>query len=206
MAGNRIILFGGSFDPIHNGHIKVVSFAADYLDAEKVIFIPARRSPHKESFPDASDEDRVEMIKAAIKGFDRFEISDFELNRPDPSYTLDTVIHFKRSFSPATEFFLLVGADIIKDLHRWYKVNDLLRQCNLCVMYRAGSKLPDFASQDAYFGPEMVQKLQKNVIETPLVDISSTDIRSKIASGRPFENLVGEKVSEYIKKNGLYQG
>jgi nicotinate-nucleotide adenylyltransferase len=137
MNNKRIIMFGGTFDPVHLGHTTVASAAADYIEADKIIFIPAKRSPLKEALPRASDIDRLNMLSLAIKNRKYFEVSDYELSKPAPSYTLDTVKHFKSIYGNEFSFYWLVGADSINDLIYWYGITELIDLCNLSMMYRA---------------------------------------------------------------------
>jgi len=199
----KIILFGGTFDPIHCGHVIVAEYSASQICADEVVFVPAKRSPHKEVFPVASGEDRLEMIRIAISCKDKFRLSDCELNRCDPSYTLDTVRSFRTEYGKTAEFFLLIGADMVKDIDNWYRIEELVDECTLCVMQRGGQKSPDFAKVSG-LGGERIEKLNRNVISTPLTDISSTEIRSRIACGFDTGDMLDVGVADYIRKKALY--
>ena len=205
MTKRKIALFGGMFDPIHLGHIAVTSEAAEHIGAEKILFIPAKRSPLKESFPEASGEDRLKMIALAIAGNKKFQLSGCELKKSEPSYTLQTVRQFQAEYGSETSIYWLTGADSIDELPRWYRIIELIDECNLSVMYRAGCELPDFAKFKTIWGPRRVEKLQRNVIPTPLIDISSTEIRNRLAAGRDVTNMLPPSVDNYIHKHGLYQ-
>jgi nicotinate-nucleotide adenylyltransferase len=201
---DRIILFGGTFDPVHLGHITVASFACDHIGADEVVFIPANRSPHKNVFPVASGVSRVEMLMLAFADNAKFSVSSCELERCDPSYTFETVSMFAGRYGPKTQLYWLVGADAVGDLGRWHLAERVLDMCNLCVMYRAGYPEPDF-SRLSRLGAERVENLRKNAIATPLVDISSTEIRRKLAAGGDVTGLLSPAVLGYIEKNGLYR-
>ena len=205
MTDKRIILFGGTFDPVHLGHTTVASAAADYITADKIIFIPAKRSPLKGTLPRASDIDRLNMLSLAIKNRKYFEVSDYELNKPAPSYTLDTVKHFKSIYGNDFSFYWLVGADSINDLIYWYGITELIDICNLSMMYRAEYNKPDFSIYEHTWGKERVKKLQDNIIPTPLVNISSTQIRSRISTGQNVSQLLDNTVLSYITEHGLYK-
>lgn len=205
MKNRKIALFGGTFDPVHLGHTIVAAAAADHIGAEEIIFIPAKRSPFKKSFPKASDEDRFAMIALAIADNKEFGPSDYELKRRQPSYTLETVRHFQTEFGSETLIYCLVGADTVDELPYWYRITELLDACILCVMFRAGCKPPDFAGFTESFGPQRIEKLRRNVIKTPLIDISSTEIRDRLAAGRDVSNMLAPPVADYIRKHGLYQ-
>ncbi|MHC4497656.1 MAG: nicotinate (nicotinamide) nucleotide adenylyltransferase [Planctomycetota bacterium] len=205
MEKRKIVLFGGTFDPIHLGHTTVAAAAADCIGAEKVIFIPTKRSPLKESLPEASDDHRLAMIALAIAGNDKFQLSDCELKKPEPSYTLVTVRRFQKEYGRGTSLYWLIGADGTDDLSRWYRILDLIDECNISVMYRVGFDPPDFAPLEAAWGSKRVLKLQQNVIPTPLIDISSTEIRNRLATGQDVTNMLHPVIADYIQQRGLYR-
>jgi nicotinate-nucleotide adenylyltransferase len=200
----KIILFGGTFDPVHIGHIEVAQSAAKEICASKVILIPARRSPHKEQKPVATDNDRIAMLKLAIAGKSLFQISPIELNRAEPSYTIDTIRYFKRKLKEDCQLCWLIGADMLKDLSKWYKIDELLKECTICVMNRGGFDKPDFDSLSGKLAAENVEKLWQNTIETPFIEISSTDIRQKILQNQDFSKFLHPSVWDYIKTHRLY--
>jgi nicotinate-nucleotide adenylyltransferase len=205
MSKSKIALFGGTFDPVHLGHTTVAADALERIGAEKIIFVPAKRSPLKGFLPRANDNHRLKMISLAIAGGNNFQVSDYELKRPAPSYTLSTIRKFQADYGGETSIHWLIGADGIDDLTYWYKVTELIDACNLTTMYRAGCEPPDFARFEEFWGSERVEKLQRNIIQTPLVDISSTEIRDIIAINEDFSKMVHPAVADYIRQNGLYQ-
>ena len=204
MKNNTIALFGGSFDPIHLGHTTVAAHAAECLNAQKTIFIPARRSPLKHARPCVTDEDRLATIRCATANSSAFSVSDYELKRPAPSYTLHTVKYF-REISPAnTSIYWLMGADSVKDLPYWYGISELIRVCQLAVMYRAGFDPPDFSAFTPLWGKDQSALLQQNVVKTPLIDASSTEIRALLARGDSVHGLLDPAVLAYIQEKRLY--
>lgn len=205
MVTRRIVLFGGTFDPIHLGHTEVASDAAKKINAGKVIFVPAKRSPLKGFSPRASDRDRLEMIALAIADKKNFEVSDFELKKPAPSYTLETVKKFQSDYGQGVSIYWLIGADTVDDLVHWYKIDELIDTCNLVTMYRAGCEPPDFTKFEEIWGRERVEKLQRNIVRTPLVDVSSTEIRKRLSEGRDASKMLHKAVLSYIRQHGLYQ-
>jgi nicotinate-nucleotide adenylyltransferase len=200
----RIALFGGTFDPIHLGHTTVVTRACQPLAPDTVVFIPARRSPLKTSLPKATDADRVMMVDLAITGHPGWQVSDCELKRPAPSYTLDTIRHFRNLYGGDATLYWLIGADAIRELPNWHRVHEVLDLCTIVSMFRPGWPRPDFSSFVPLWGEGPVQRLQEHVIETPLVDVSSTLIRQRLAAGHDVAGMVHPKVLEYIRERGLY--
>ncbi len=198
-------MFGGTFDPIHLGHTRVANEAAENISIEKVIFVPAKRSPLKSVCPRAGDSDRMAMIALAIAGQKKFEVSDYELNKSAPSYTLETVRRFKTDYGGNALIYWLIGADSVEDLPYWYRIVDLIDECSISTMYRAGCAPPDFSRFESLWGSERVAKLQGNVIETSLIDVSSTELRNRIAAGLDVANMLHPAVAEYIQKHELYR-
>jgi nicotinate-nucleotide adenylyltransferase len=205
MVKKKIALFGGTFDPVHLGHTAVAAVAAEHIGAEKVIFIPAKRSPLKDSFPEAGDGDRLAMITLAIADNEKFQVNDYELRKPEPSYTLETVRHFQVDYGGKSLIYWLIGADGIYELSRWYGIAELIDECNLCVMFRAGFEPPDFTKFKDVWGNARVEKLQRNIIQTPLIDISSTEIRNRLAADRDVTGMLAPQVADYIHEHNLYQ-
>jgi nicotinate-nucleotide adenylyltransferase len=197
------VLFGGTFDPVHLAHTAVAASAGDVLGADKIIFVPARRSPLKSLGPEASDEDRLAMLRLALSGNSSFDITDYELKKPGPNYTIETVRYLKKQYDD-TEIYWLLGADTVDDLQHWYCITELLDECNLSVMFRGGVKPPDFTKFESLWGSRRIEKLQRNVIETPLIDISSTEIRKRLSTSRDVSGMLNPKVLQYIREKGLY--
>lgn len=205
MVTRRIALFGGTFDPIHLGHTTVAEAAARQIGAEEIVFIPAKISPLKGFLPHASDGDRLRMIESAIAAYPLFGVSDCELQRPAPSYTLDTVRQFQRQYGPATSLHWLLGADGVGDLVHWHQIRELIDACNLTTMRRAGYPAPDFDRFEPLWGSERVAKLKRNMIETPLVDVSSTEVRRRLAAGEEVSRMLDPDVLAYIRAHHLYE-
>jgi len=178
--------------------------AVKQIDAEKIVFIPAKRSPLKGLFPVASDADRFAMTAFAIADNKKFELSDYELRKPEPSYTLQTVRQFQTDLGSDTLIYWLVGADSVDELSLWYGITKLIDECNLSTMYRAGCNPPDFSKFKVLWGPERIEKLQRNVIQTSLIDISSTEIRNRLAAGQDVADMLHPLVADYIRKHNLY--
>lgn len=205
MKKRKIALFGGTFDPIHLGHTRVAYTACELIGADKVIFIPAKRSALKEFPPVASDQDRLAMVSLAITDNQKFELSDYEMQKPAPSYTLQTVRHFLNQYDPDIEIHWLIGADSIKDLPHWYQVENLIDECCLSIMCRPGYEIPDFTEFEKLWGNARIEKLRRNAVKTPMVNISSTEVRDRLAKGLDVKDMLNPAVVQYIQQHSLYQ-
>jgi len=145
------------------------------------------------------------MLSLALKDKKNFSLSDYELTNPAPGFTIHTVRHFKDLYGTGHSICWLLGADSIAELPRWYKITELIDECNLCTMYRAGFAAPCFSQFEGMWGRQRVEKLGKNVIKTPLVDINSTEIRNAIAAGQDISSVLAPAVADYIRRHGLYK-
>ena len=201
----KIILFGGTFDPVHHGHTTVAQSAVDQIGADKLIFIPAKCSPHKQSHPQASDHCRMAMLALAVAGNDKFSVSDCELKRPSPSYSLDTINFFRQSYGADAKLYWLIGADMVRALGAWHKIERIVERCSLCIMTRPGYKDGGFTSLEPILAPDQIQQLSRDMITVPSVDISSSGIREILASGGDISEMVHPQVLSYIRENQLYR-
>lgn len=201
---SKILLFGGTFDPVHYGHIKVAQSALEQICAAQLVFIPAKRSPLKQAGPVAGNEARLAMLALATSENDKFSISDCELKRPEPSYSLDTIRFFREKYGEDTELYWLIGADMAADLVNWYRIERLLQECNLCVMTRPGYQNCDLASLERILDPVSFRRFSGNMISVPAVDISSSGIRLSLAQNRDISEMLPRKVLDYIGENQLY--
>ncbi|MBP8604207.1 MAG: nicotinate (nicotinamide) nucleotide adenylyltransferase [Phycisphaerae bacterium] len=199
----KIILFGGSFDPIHRGHLEVAAHALHTLGAGRLIFIPARRSPHKRRIA-AEGSHRLAMIRLAIEGTNRLDVSDCELRRPEPSYTIDAVGFFRQQAGPQATLYWLMGADQLEEFGKWHQVGRLLDLCRICVMLRGGYPLPNIRRFAGIFTDEQIGRLENDLIRTPEIHISSTDIRRQLACGHMPADALHPAVADYIKQHRLY--
>lgn len=204
MKRKRIALFGGTFDPIHNGHTTVAADAATRLGVEQLTFIPARQSPLKSKKPFVDDTMRVRLIELAIAGNPLFALSTCELERPVPSYTLTTIQWFRRMVDDNTTIYWLIGADAVSALSHWYRVQELVEQCTIATMCRAGCPQPDFSSLIPIIGTERTDELQQSVLPTPAIPYSSTDIRRRIHLGKDVKDMLHPAVQNCIEEHGLY--
>ena len=201
----RIGLYGGSFNPIHNGHLIVARHLAEALKLDRVILLPTATPPHKQPDETADARHLGEMIRLAVEGDPLFEYSDYDLTRPGPTFTIDTVEHFRGRIGPAGELYWLIGADSLAELITWKSVDELVTRCNVATARRPGAGVSDWASLTAKIGAPAVDAIREHMVETPLIDISSTDIRNRIRSRLSIRYLLPDAVRAYIEGNGLYR-
>lgn len=195
----RIGLFGGSFDPVHNAHLTLAREACRALKLDKLIFIPAAQSPLKQSTPGASSELRLAMLRAAIANSDKAEVSAWEIEHGGKSWSIRTVEYFEDAF-PRAQFFWIFGADQLAQLDKWREAERLCRKVCFAAMCRDGDVLPDV--------PESLRGVAKVVpLKIGRIDLSSTEIRTKIADGKIEElrNCVPGEVLSIICENNLYR-
>ena len=190
--GQRIAIFGGSFDPVHHGHLLLAQDALTELGLDLLVFVPAGVNPHKmQTAPQASGEARLEMLQLATREEARFLVDPLELERDGPSFTVDTVETFRHRW-PEAELFLLLGEDNLPKLHTWHRFESLQ---NLVTFVTFGRNTSDPVNPATKLGPHLNRR----------VDISSTEIRLRIAQGLPIRYLIPEPVRLLIYSHVLYQ-
>jgi nicotinate-nucleotide adenylyltransferase len=219
----RIGLFGGTFNPVHFGHLRSALEVKEGFELDEIILIPAALPPHKSPGEVADAADRLHMLSLALEDSAGFRLSDIELRRPGPSYTIDTVHHFKRTLPAESRIFLIMGLDAFLEIDTWKSYEELLRQAPFIVINRpkAGSSThefrwkalenylkakisADYAFDEAWFGFRSPTGQPVYVFEVTALDISSTGIRKLVKEGRSVEYLVPHKVAEFIKSKGIY--
>ena len=184
----KLAFFGGTFDPIHHGHLILARTALEQLGLDRVVFIPAALSPHKLASQPAPAQVRLEMVRAAVAGERAFECDGSEVERPGPSFTIDTVERFAARHRGA-ELYYFIGQDNVRELHTWRRIGELRRLVQFVVFDRAGCEVThDF--------PRVTRQ----------VDISATEVRTRVARGASIRYLVPEPVREIIERAQLYQG
>ena len=204
MAEQRIGLLGGTFDPIHFGHLLLAVHSYEKLRLDRVIFIPARLPPHKAE-PVVEAAHRLEMVRLAVAQDHRFLVCDCELGRAEPSYTIETVRQMQSSLGSETHLFWLIGSDMVADLPSWQKIAELLELIEIIVVSRAGLVEPDYSALESALTVEQIKRLQANKIDLPLIDISSTQIRKRIGAEQSVRYLLPRVVEDYIAQHKLYQ-
>ena len=205
MSDAGIVLFGGSFNPIHHGHLIIARAVAERLGAGRLVLVPSAAPPHKHGEDLADVHDRLAMARRAVAGDPAFEVSDAEVRRSGPSYTYLTVEEFRRSLGADVPLYWLIGADTLPELHTWYRVRELTDLCRIVTAVRPGYEHPDLSPLAHVFSKDCVRQLAEAVLPTPRIDISATDIRQRVRSGQSIRYLVPEPVREYIEQHGLYR-
>ena len=200
----RIGIIGGSFDPVHMGHLIIAQDALERLELTEMVFIPAAIAPHKQSLQPTDGEHRLNMLRLATESDLRFSVSDVELQRGGISYTLDT-IHALRAERPEVEWVLVVGSDTLVDLHNWYRIDEVLDLCEVATFLRPGENCLDDIANKVLISKAHKKKLLNNVVESHLIAISSTEIRMRVAEGLGISYLVPPEVAMYIYEHGLYR-
>ena len=204
MAAKGILLFGGTFDPLHNGHLIIAREAAEKIGAAKVLLIPSARPPHKSDAKVTDPEIRLEMTRQGVADDDFFAVSDTELHREGPSYTLLTVRQLREEYESDVPLYWLIGTDTLVDLPNWYKVGELADACTIVTAARPGYEPGDLAGLKVSLSSEQIDKLRRQILETSRVEISATDIRRRQRERLSIRYLVPEGVREYIESKGLY--
>lgn len=203
MSKRRIGIFGGSFDPVHQGHLLIAEQFAEDMRLDVVKFIPAKISPFKLGYTPTSDKHRLEMLRLAIGSNKRFEVDSLELDRGGVSYTIDTVATL-RGVEPDAEYYMLIGADSLRDFKKWKSPEELLVSVSLVVARRGGDAPPQWSELSGLATPEVLEGIQERVLDLPAMEVSSTDIRRRVEQGRSIRYLVPSGVEVYIHSHGLY--
>ena len=198
----RIGVFGGSFDPIHTGHLLLADYAAEAGNLSRVVFIPAWVSPFKVGSGTSGASDRYNMVKAAVAEDPRFEVSDIEIKREGVSYTIDTLRQLSSLWGPEKRICLIMGADAFLSIERWVESEALLRGYDFLLAARPGSDLSALEAHCLRMKETYGTPVQ--ILSMPQVDISSTEIRKRAEEGRSIRYQVPEAVRTYIAEHELY--
>lgn len=195
-------IFGGTFDPIHNGHLHIAYEALYKLGLDKVIFIPSGNPPHKTDKIVTDAQLRFTLVKETIENEKKFQVSDYEIKKKNLSYTYET-LNFFNSLQPETEWYFITGVDCLMEIDTWKNVHQILSQCKFVVFNRPGYNKQDIESQKR----KIEEKYDKKIIflDIPILEISSTQIREKIKKGESVSYLIPEKVNYLLNKMELYR-
>ena len=213
----RIGLFGGTFDPIHWGHLRSAEEAREAFKLDRVLFIPTGNPPHKKRQPISAPRDRAGMVRRAIAGHDQFEVSEVELERSGKSYTIDTLRHFAAKSNGRDSYYFIIGLDAFSDIGSWKDFRELFSLCDFIVTSRPGSgdshalhRLP-VAVGRLFCYEEKKRAFRHNsgkylyFLRITDIAISASEIRQHVAAGRSIRYLVPAEVERFIKRKGLYR-
>ncbi len=196
----HIGIMGGTFDPIHTGHLIIAEQARYELELEKMIFIPAACSPLKTEHPKASAEDRLRMVQLATEDNPAFVVSNIEIERDGLSYTVDTLESLKTTYGNETKLYFITGADAIADILRWRRPEQIVELASVLSLSRPGYSLEEAKSA---LPAEFRERI--TFIEAPGIEISATDLRKRVSLGKSIKYLVPHTVERYITKRELYR-
>lgn len=195
-------IFGGAFNPIHNGHLNLAKKYFEVLNLDRIIFIPTAFPPHKTDRFLVSKEDRFNMLELAISDCEEFEISDIEFQRQGKSYTYDTLCLLREKY-PNDDFYLIIGADQFLTFNLWYRYRDILDIASICTAARENGnqreKIIDFSNK-----LDGLDKNRFHLLNSDAVEVSSSQVREKIKKGEDVSSLIPKKVYNYIVEKGLY--
>ena len=202
MAVVRVGVMGGTFDPIHNGHIAIAEEARYRLTLSYVIFIPAGQPWMKSRLPVTPAKDRLEMVRLAITPYPYFRLSRIETERQGPTYTVDTLEELRKELGMDHQLYLVLGWDTVAQLPKWYEVARLINLCEIVAVPRPGYSLPDIDELDLSI-PGIARHI--TLMDSPRIEISATDIRDRVAQGKSISSLVPDAVVKYIREKHLYE-
>ena len=197
----RLGILGGTFDPVHHGHLVAAAEAHYQLRLDKVLFLPAGTPPHKGERAISPAHHRLQMLQLAIAGRPQFGISHLDIERPGPCYTVETLQLLRAELGPAPRIFFIEGADSLADILTWYQPDRLLELAELAVVERPGVKIDRLALERRL--PGLLARV--HWLRMPHLEISSSDLRARVREGRPISYLLPAPVEVYIHEQGLYR-
>lgn len=202
---DQIGIFGGTFDPIHLGHLIPAQYACNHFRLKRLILVPSASPVHRPRHVPASAEHRLRMCRLAAASIPSFEVSDVEVSRPEASYTVLTLRYLASTLGPDARLLLLVGADNLHTLHTWYQIREILSLAQVAVLPRPVQGEQDLASLEAALGHDEAEAIRARRVPAPLVPISGSQVRAMCAARRPISGLVPASVAAYIAEAGLYR-
>ncbi|MCG8584978.1 MAG: nicotinate-nucleotide adenylyltransferase [Pirellulales bacterium] len=200
----RIGLYGGSFDPVHYGHLLLAEFCREHCRLDRVLFMPAAVSPHKSDRQPTDARARVEMLRLAIGGHAAFDVSEMEIDRGGPSFTVETLTALTQE-SPDEDWFFLMGGDSLADLPSWREPKRICELATPVIVARHGSPMPDVGALAAFVAASRLSEIEQCLVQMPLIELSSSDIRRRISAGESIRYQTPRAVEKYIETNGLYR-
>ena len=219
----RIGIFGGTFNPIHQGHLRIAGEVLEQLSLDRVIFMPSGEPPHKKDSDVVTPDHRLEMVRLAVRSHEKFEVSTLEVDRKGPSYSVDTVKELRSLLGRETELFFIVGIDAFLDVMTWKRPEELFSLCHFVVISRPGYRFSDLKGLPPLQGTPVsslasLDRCEIRSLEGPLsprsrlflqtvtpCDVSATELRQRIGQGEDLKNLLPEPIKLYILKKKLYR-
>lgn len=198
----KVGLFGGSFNPVHKGHIRFAEACIAHIGLDRLLLIPAAVPPHKEQNDAPSPDHRKAMCELAAAHHERIQVSDIEIRRGGKSYTVDTLEALKKEY-PKADFFLLVGSDMFFTMHTWKSFRRILTLCELCTAERENGIIEKLEAYAKWI--ETKYRAKCHVYRFPVLELSSTEIRAVLRKSGDVSEFLDPKVYAYIRKNRLYQ-
>jgi nicotinate-nucleotide adenylyltransferase len=199
----RLGVYGGSFDPVHLGHLLLAEVCREACTLDRVLFVPCGQSPHKPRGAAASGQQRVEMLELAVAGNSHFGVSRIEIDRSGPSFTVETLRQL-RAEQPHAELFFLMGADSLVDLPLWREPHEILELATVVAVNRGGQACVSRDDLESKLGPIVRERLQ--FVTMPAIELSATDLRDRAQSHRSLRFRIPRAVEEYIRQHQLYHG
>jgi nicotinate-nucleotide adenylyltransferase len=200
-----VALFGGTFNPIHLGHLIAARSIAEHLDLSRVIIIPAAYPPHKWSHELAEAGHRLQMARLAVADERHLEVSDTEFHQGGMNYSIRSVEELGRTLGPDVRLHWIIGGDTLLHLRNWHRIREMVQMCRIITAVRPGFDAPDLSPLLETLPPAEVARIREGIIPTPRIDISATEIRWRVRQGRSIRYLVPETVREYILHHDLYR-
>ena len=199
----RLGLFGGTFDPVHYGHLLLAECCREQARLDGVRFLPAAVPPHKQDRKPTPARLRIEMLELAIAGHSAFSISRYETDRGGVNFTVHALAHFREE-DPQIELFFLLGADMLHDLPTWHQPGRICELATPVVVRRAGAGEPNLECLTRIATPEQIERIRQHQVQMPQIGISSTEIRRRVAAGQSIRYLTPRAVEKYLETHRLY--
>ena len=201
MVPTRVGILGGTFDPVHRGHIEIARIAMQEAALERVVFIPAAQPRLKSGEPSATPQQRLDMLRLAVEGIPGFEVSDIELGRAGPTLTVETLRELRDKLGPGVELFFILGLDALERFDQWIQPERVAELARLVAVSRpgyAGFDWPAFYARNPY------ARGRVDCIDSTVIDVSASELRQRLSAGQSVSGLLPDAVERYIRDNGLY--
>ena len=200
----RLGIFGGTFDPVHYGHLLLAECAREQCRLDQVWFLPAAIAPHKQEQEPTPGNVRIEMLELALAGHEALAVSRYEVDRGGVNYTVETLTHFRQE-DPEGELFFLMGADMLWDLPHWRQADRVIELAIPVVVARPGVEEPDFDCLTGIAPSERIEAIRRHVVQMPAMGLSSTEIRRRAAAGQSIRFQTPRAVERYIQSQQVYR-